>query len=96
MGRMKELFSKPNTWTQGAFARDPSGNALFWADPAASCWCFFGAFSNLYNEEQQGKLMPKIIEYLKKNYKTGIFATFNDDDGRTQSEVVKVCVALNL
>lgn len=93
---MKELFSKPGTWTQGAFARDPSGNPLMWDNSAACCWCFFGAFSNLYTQEQQGKLMPKIIAYLEKNYKTEIFAIFNDNQRRTQSEIVKVCTVLNL
>jgi hypothetical protein len=41
--QVRELLSDPTKWTQGTSARDASGNAVDPKDPAATCFCVYGA-----------------------------------------------------
>jgi len=45
---VQELLSDVSKWTQGAVARDASGNSCWEDDEEAVCWCFMGAIRYCY------------------------------------------------
>lgn len=71
-------------WTQGAFARNRSGEDVHPAHPAATCWCEMGARDALR--------IPRAARIAYYNMWITQFqwrpVAFNDAPGRTFAEVV--------
>lgn len=42
---MLELFSEPEAWTKGEYARDANGGAVMITSENAVCWCLVGGMS---------------------------------------------------
>ncbi len=69
-------------WTQGAFARDASGNAVRPKDPCAIRWCADGAVRSVDPYPSAAlAAMDRVLAPCD-------FVNWNDCPGRTQAEVL--------
>lgn len=82
-----QLLGKREHWTQGAYARDASGNVVQPTDPTATCWDIRGAMKHVYkdfgeyckaHERMRARLHPHLTP-----------AEWNDHPERTHREVVE-------
>jgi hypothetical protein len=48
--RARALLATPQTWTQGEFARDASGEPVNWRSPKAAQFCLWGALNRVAYE----------------------------------------------
>lgn len=48
--RVQDLLCVEQTWTRGAEARTPTGEAVHAEDERAVCWCLLGAINLCYPE----------------------------------------------
>lgn len=82
-----ELIGRPGAWTQGGYARDADGWPVDAEDNDAVCWCPLGAVK----EVSSGDTRKAAEAFLEKA--AGCYPpSFNDTPGRTQSEVVALCL----
>ncbi len=75
----RELVARPGGWTQGTFAETAEGTAVNESDPSAVAFCMMGACLRVGGGLGTIDLLRPII---------GQPATWQDQDGRTQAEVV--------
>lgn len=86
-------------WTKGAHARNSEGEPCFWGDADANCWCLTGAIALSADNNVQGQwLAADTIKLVASRIsviyafggfdKRGLCQWFNDDDDRTQPEVL--------
>ncbi|MBI0530887.1 DUF6197 family protein [Sphingomonas sp. TX0522] len=81
--RAADLIAKPGAWTQGNYARDAAGEGLHDGfNPAAVCWCAYGAIEKVTNEGMGGDLRNAAANAIP----WGPF--WNDAPERTQAKVV--------
>lgn len=87
-----ELLAKPESWTQGAFARDAEGRATQDLMQSA-CWCVAGAIKRCYESRVDRQ---KALDRLEDE--TGWYAIppWNDDPARTHAEVVDLLRRLDI
>ena len=79
----RELIAAPGGFTQGAFARDVEGNIVQALDPAAVCFCSYGA---LEKGQPNRTARQPAINALAAVVDNHTIAFFNDT--HTQAEVV--------
>lgn len=73
-------LEQPGGWTQREYARDQRGSAVLVSDPAAVCFCSWGALKAVGDHEEAA-------DYLRTFLGTSI-TTWNDAPKRTQAEAV--------
>lgn len=87
----RKLIADENNWTQGAFARDDSGEEVPEWEPGAVCFCSVGAVSHAYRNNYQnqplGSFYRDAFDALAKELK--IYSTLADfNDNSTHQEVL--------
>ena len=85
----RELISVPERWTQGHFARDASGNLVNSSNPAAVCWCVYGA--TMAAARRVGTTTEGAAEAdraLEETFGGDDLDIWNDAPGRTHAEVL--------
>lgn len=80
-------------WCQGCFARDAEGQPVAATDPLAETFCIRGATrvvspNDDARERAHWHLENAIIDVTQRSYTS--LASYNDDPGRTQAEVLAV------
>jgi hypothetical protein len=78
----------PDTWTQGAGARDAGGNFISYKSPLAVQRCLDG---ELCIRQDNTPVYHAAASLLKKHLKTTMFSRWNDKEGRTVDEVIAAC-----
>ena len=69
-------------WCQGSFAKNSKGIGVSALDPSATCFCLTGAMLRI-DRGQFSKTYGRAYRVLGYS-----LATWNDDPGRTQREVI--------
>lgn len=69
------LFSGPEKWTKGTWARDADGQGVWSGDPTAICWCLSGAINKIGCGRPQAA--ANLREVIEGN---GYITAINDDD----------------
>lgn len=96
--KMHELLAKPENWTQGAPARNPSGDAVAGSNPEACQWCLFGAVNKCYPglDQAYGDTVNKLYAGVaKRGYEQG-YINWNDESDRTHEDVLSLCKELDI
>jgi hypothetical protein len=90
LDRAADLLEQPGKWTQGAAARTADGEMTFAADPAAACFCMWGAIARVSDDYEAIDCRPirMITQPLGCAATPGNLGRYNDKLGRTQAEVV--------
>jgi hypothetical protein len=90
--RAADLIEPKGAWTQGYHARDDEGNPVRPGDRAAVCWCMWGAIiarkTDWHDYEAAVDCLYGILP-RPESAAANTMAAFNDQPGRTQSEVVQ-------
>ena len=85
----KDLISKPEAWTQHTNARDAQGKKIASRNPAAVCFCGFGALIRVEPEKTVrrdqtyfylNRMVPGCLDYVE----------WQDAPERTHDEVMNV------
>lgn len=87
--KARERISDPEKWTQGAFGRDPEGEARGIGDNGACRWCAAGAiYMNDGDLELDGAIaaLERLVEAPPPTAMDGPLAYFNDTS--THEEVL--------
>ena len=45
--KLVALYTNPETWTQGRYAKDDAGHEVKILDPTAVCWCVWGGLGKV-------------------------------------------------
>jgi hypothetical protein len=77
--KAKDLLSDKSRWTQGALARDASGEPCRPCDDIARQWCVLGALMRVYGDtvdfvdatEAIGRVIPNLDNYDDDDYGVG-------------------------
>ena len=78
-----DLLTPEGAWTQQSYGRSVDGEPLFEGyDPAAVCWCAYGAIEKVTGQGMNGALRKSAVEALDWS------PFWNDAPERTQAEVV--------
>jgi hypothetical protein len=84
LDRAAEILTAPGAWTQGELARDANGAPVLGpCYPEAVCFCLIGAVEAAGASDL---VEAATIEFLYDQL--GLVASWNDEPGRTQQEVV--------
>lgn len=75
-------------WTQGALARDASGNECPPGSKDAVCWCLEGAIEAAAGRADRWVAFDAFIEHGYYGYTEDAPHDWNDAEERTQAEVV--------
>lgn len=95
----RALISDPARWTQGAFARDSSGDQVDRLTSEAVCWCLAGAVDAASYPERIG-VDNYVIDFDRSAARLAAaralhtvihdtVVSFNDDPTRTHAEVLE-------
>lgn len=85
---LKELLSKPERWTQGAYARDIAGHQVSEEDSSACCFCLSGAMYKVSNGQDSSQRWDNILEAMFPGCHCGAAIRFNEQLGRTHQEIL--------
>lgn len=86
--KIQELFSGPEKWTKGAYARNVNGDMLSSRDKGAVRWCLIGAIMKCYIRNDD---ILRIKQLICKELHSVDPAIFNDAP-ETSFETVKELV----
>jgi hypothetical protein len=90
-----ELFSRPGTWTQHAWARDASGATLTRVfEAGACCWCLLGGIKRMRGPamSQSEDLARGALRQVLQLRGGETIAGWNDRPGQTAERVRGVCI----
>ena len=95
---LQDLFTSPDKWTQGAYARDASGYSVSPISRRAVAWCLNGALAKCYGDYDNGhtryyEVATRIKQAIEPQYR---IAHWNDTKGRTFEEVCELVKTLDL
>lgn len=90
--KLKELFTSPDKWTQGAEAKDKKGNIIPVFHPNAVSFCLMGGIHRCYNTFAEEL---DIINKISKHINICIMF-WNDDSTRTFEDIVKLVNDLDI
>jgi hypothetical protein len=85
----RALLSRPERWTQRAYARDGAGQPVCNHEPEACCWCLSGAVartSRAYSAKYLSLAYQAI--YAAAGVEMGGLIDWNDAPGRTHADVI--------
>mgnify|MGYP001593808819 CR=1 FL=1 len=82
-----ELLADPSRWTQRHAARMKCGKPVGARDARACCWCLLGAIEAIYDGQASQDAQCKVENEVGGR----LLSVWNDDPGRTHSEVVELC-----
>lgn len=88
-----ELLEKPESWTQGEFARNRSGERTNSNCPTACSWCMIGAMFKCYKGDE---LYTGLFKAISDHIGDVEIYKWNDDPNRTHAEVVDLLKKLDL
>lgn len=91
--KIKELFSDPSRWTQGAFARDKDGNEVSPRSRKAVCWCLEGATEKCYKGDDIFEAARTIHRGLGDHE---FVAVWNDNKKRKFEEIKALVEKLDI
>lgn len=95
--KVRELFSDPSKWTQGASGRDSTGSFVLDKDlDKAVCWCLYGAIARCYGIEGDNAEYYKIRSRVLSHLHTDTLSEWNDATGRTFEEVKELVDSLDI
>lgn len=88
-----DLLAPAGAWLQGRMARSAAGKPIACTDPAAACFCAFGAIYRVthakYGSSRAGTgVQTKALELLGLAHGLPRISDWNDAADRTQAEVV--------
>lgn len=85
-----DLLEKPGAWTQGASARDRSGNPVLPSSEAAICFCAWGAIAKASGDftAEDRRPLRMLTKPWGKPSTPDVIGAWNDAPGRTQKQVV--------
>lgn len=88
-------------WTQVSYARDKKDNSVSPLDPKACKWCLVGALRKASSEDptymrrlDRLKVSANVHRSLKDFINYGSLTNWNDEDGRTQAEVISLLLSV--
>lgn len=84
--KARAKIEKPENWTQGQLARDPSGEPTSVSDPDAASWCLLGAVRST-QESPEVRISARLALEVAMGGWCDI-AVFNDN--HTHAEVLSV------
>ena len=95
---VRELLSKPTSWTKNAYARDQHGKPVRPNDPSATSWCLEGAISRVYGKDFTARkyASESVILYYTETetwnpwVKADVIATWNDSPKRSYKDIVEL------
>lgn len=86
----RELLTPEGAWTQGAWARDDTQRSVDLNDEGACSWCLMGALGRVHGSfPVPGEIIAKLRGIAAYPFNESA-VDWNDTDGRTQSEVVRL------
>lgn len=85
--KARALIDKPESWTQGAYARTADGKDLPPKDEQACAWCILGA---VHQVADGGGVSVDAIETLVKALPTATAHLPNFNDTHTHAEVLSL------
>jgi len=87
--RAADLIEPEGAWTRGAAARDGSYDPTSFDNREAICWCMMGAISKVAGGVRpMSDIAGQARDQLRKAIDTPWITDFNDNEDRTQPEVV--------
>lgn len=85
---VRELFSRPGSWTQGAYARRPDGEDCLPTTPDATCFCITGGVRRIVPDGGYSHAIERMLLNTKGiDDGLSLFA-WNDKGGRTRADVL--------
>lgn len=93
MSLLSNYFSRPDSWRQGEPATNAEGECCDWG-PEAHQMCLWGAINGLYGERSEANyaVEEKLDNILKeRGHRCGVI-NWNETKGRTQQEVLDLCL----
>lgn len=85
LNRAADRLEKPGAWIQSNFSKDKDGKVTGPQAPDACQWCMYGA---VYAEATTLEEVETVVAAIKKTIGTSPISMWNDQNGRTQGEVV--------
>lgn len=83
-------------WTQGTYARNEAGQPVGALDKEACQWCLRGALKRADNFDHASlsvygiKVYQRVLQSLSNSIFPQSLASWNDEKGRTQADVIKI------
>lgn len=92
-----ELLSKEDAWVRGSFALDQNGDICSSNADEACSWCTLGAINKCYPEyDLWCEVITKVEERLSRDVGCKLVTVWNDNEHRTQEEVVALLKELDV
>lgn len=89
LNQAADLLEKPGAWTQGAYGRDASGEPIPEWHERCTCWCAAGAVWAVLGKGASTRDLEPALDVLARDLPRRLVSEWNDEQGRTQSEVVE-------
>lgn len=89
--KLKELFAKPESWTQKQFARDKDGRGCGPQDARAACWCLGGGIAVCYPDN-----FNPVWDKILRRIDSASVIDWNDDPARTREDILALCEELDI
>jgi hypothetical protein len=87
----RALIATPQTWTQGEFARDASGNPVSWRSPEAARFCLWGALNRAaYDMTGDRRQSITLADHAARALRNGVTSLSGTNDKGTHADVLAV------
>ena len=95
---IQELFTGPETWTQGTYARSREGCDVAESSPTAVSFCLAGAFYFAYAMRGQAysNEFKRVADAIGVRDTIGEITNWNDDPSRTFADIRRVIEQANV
>ena len=87
----RALIAAPETWTQGEFARDKSGERVSWQSPQAVQFCVWGALNRAaYDITRDRRGAVTLADHAARTLRQGVKSLSGTNDQGTHGDVLAV------
>lgn len=87
-----ELLSREEAWIQGLICTDVMGNAVDVEDREACKFCLWGAMMKVYGSDSRSEAYQQAEDRLTEACGREDYIAWNEKKGRTQAEVIALCI----
>lgn len=94
LDKLNALFSGPEKWIQGSFAKTKSGKPVGSNEDSACCWCIAGGVNRItyQKNEEYAEMRAALSETIGGNYALGTstYVAWNEKPERTFADIKKL------
>lgn len=93
-----EVFSGPERWTQGAWARDENGWSIAPTVPNARCFCLGGGIAVIspYFTPRRRAMAQALMNCVPGRARSALVPSYNDNPGRTFADIKELIASARL